>query len=299
MADLEIYVISYKEAHRIVDNLDLYDKLSDSFVLSLSFNLDSNNQDNSIKVIKENFQRLSSISNHIYLRSGESSIALKSENELEAALLLHNSRSDHRPLSFGDHIRCIFSESKATYLWILGAGDYPNAEAILLANSIEPGFDILTFEVLHSARAKSSSVSNQLLPRRVEAISASIYKRAVFQNSNVDNWPHLQAVSLVKRKGSHLLVAFNETKCGVFVDSRIQWRSRWKEIALERIDLFLGSQDNENVLWEWTFGDIVDAQNLLLNEPAKLKLFQDGLVKAKIIRDFRRIPNSEIIRKVY
>jgi hypothetical protein len=285
MIDLEIYVISYKETHRIIDNLKVYQKLSNIFALSFSFNLDSSDLKDSLKGIRENFQALSSSSSNIYLRLGESSIILESENDIDT--MLHNSKSDHQPLSFGDHIRCISSESNATYTWILGAGDYPNAQAIGILNSIEQEFDILSFEVLRAARDKISSVSNQLLPRRVESISCSIYKRAILQNSNVDNWPHVQAVSLIRKKGVHLLVAYADTGCGIFVDPDIQWRSQWKKIALERIDLFLASQDNPNILWEWTFGDIVDAQNLLLNEPDtdRLKSFQDGLVNAKITRD--------------
>jgi hypothetical protein len=98
-------------------------------------------------------------------------------------------------LSFKDHLKVISAETKAkgfVYLWIIGAGDIPNKNAIELIHSFVKGprlFSLFSFEVHHSLQSPNLdkpvgiAVVTELAkpsPRRVEALSATVYSVDLF-----------------------------------------------------------------------------------------------------------------------
>jgi hypothetical protein len=165
-------------------------------------------------------------------------------------------------ISFKDQLADNLSEDH-DFMWYLGAGDLPNFKAIEICKKVIfnlPKPSIVSFEVHHSPIKQNSFLCTQLLPRRLEAISASIYRHEVLLKLEEysSNWPHIESAVAAFMQGAenHILISSIEHDASVYVDPGNNWGERKISVELERVGLYLGSSMSPRVSWEFTYFEI-------------------------------------------
>lgn len=271
-ADISINVMSYGEHKLIIENFNKYLIISKEFKISLNLNLkfsDIENPQQLIDIFKLISNNKSCI--NLFVRHLNFSKHVKCLNDIFSL----NTNTYIRNLTFSEHLSIISKENfYSDYIWFLGAGDYPNNNALTILNSSDiTNFDLISFEVHHSANMESNVISHKIKIRRVEAISSTIYKRTIFnlQSKPEHSWPHLLMLCKQSNALTHLLISHKQSKCAVYVNPQNNWQANIKNIEIERINLALDYPSSDIIEWEFSEKEIFHSlHNLGFNNIQKL-----------------------------
>lgn len=266
-ADISINVMSYNEHDLIISTFEKYLIISKEFNLTFNLNLTIKDILNPQKII-DIFKLISlnKCSINLYVRHHTFTKRIECLDDIYNL----NSNNYIRFLTFAEHLSIITKESNdSDYIWFLGAGDYPNKNALnILYSSDINNYDLISFDIHHSVIIKSNEISNKIKIRRTEAISSTIYKRTIvnFQTSPEHVWPHLLMLCMISHSISHALISYHQTQCAVYVAPNSQWidsRSKIYVIEIERINLALNYPSNNILEWDFSKYEINHALNNL------------------------------------
>lgn len=270
MKKIMVCILSYKEHQKIIRGIGDYIGLASRFDVILSLNFSG--MEGETALIERILTAIAAADwpIKVYIRGvPEGVISVSCEEEAIGAIRRLNeifveNEGGHYPwsISFKEQISSNAPKFHE-YVWYLGAGDIPNSNAIdlaiLLANSSDsPG--VISFEILHSLVNQDSYISPVLLPRRLEAISASVYKREVISNAREfgDIWPHVEAAIKAFSLGmeGHAIISSAKKGAYVYVDAGALWLDRKAEVEINRLEIFIKTASLGCLMWEFSFKSI-------------------------------------------